>query len=580
MRVIGAWVGAVLLVCACAPLDDAFQETGQGGLTGCLQAPDGQVEGVTVWVRGRPERRQTDSNGCFNFDALPVGQVQVQAWRDPQTTWAQTGFVLARRVRQLTDLIAQPGRRVRGRLFLADRGAPPVMEVEVPDTPIWSWTRADHTFELVVPPGGCQALRLSAMNMEDLTIEGCPGSEVLVEVSPSTAPEPMVYLKLAPMPMAVTQVEAVLDGTTVYLPGGQSCDDVMKPCGGQFGPGQRDTLQIFDFRTGSWRMGPELPAPRSGASASIRDGRLLVAGGWRSIRYRLSPQFSIQQCRDRAYVEPDGPCALNADGEPVPGSCYLCFEDRVDELDLQSGRWLTAEDGVAQLPKARAWHASAQTLDGVYVVGGIKHRDGPDERGYLNDLAVHDDGEWSQAGFELPWGADQLAACASGRRIYALGGAAFSGTESLPAPCFRRLHIYNPSSGRWIQGAPVPYRRAYDDCVVIGNFLYVPGRTQSAPHPAHNLLRYDIAADRWDVLDGAPNVSKPAAVTTPHGMLLLGGGGFYTAQHADVMIAVAERFVDVAKRRYGAEDVEPYVRHLPPIIEDMPIVPVACDQAD
>lgn len=79
MRVIGAWVGAVLLVCACAPLDDAFQETGQGGLTGCLQAPDGQVEGVTVWVRGRPERRQTDSNGCFNFDALPVGLHPVPA---------------------------------------------------------------------------------------------------------------------------------------------------------------------------------------------------------------------------------------------------------------------------------------------------------------------------------------------------------------------------------------------------------------------------------------------------------------------------------------------------------------------
>ena len=39
-------------------------------------------------------------------------------------------------------------------------------------------------------------------------------------------------------------------------------------------------LQIYDARADAWTLGAPLPVPTWGASASVINGRLIVAGGW------------------------------------------------------------------------------------------------------------------------------------------------------------------------------------------------------------------------------------------------------------------------------------------------------------
>ena len=72
------------------------------------------------------------------------------------------------------------------------------------------------------------------------------------------------------MPAPVCAAASAADGHLLYVVGGQM-EERFTPCG---------VLQIYDARADAWSLGAPLPMPTWGASATVINGRLVVAGGW------------------------------------------------------------------------------------------------------------------------------------------------------------------------------------------------------------------------------------------------------------------------------------------------------------
>ena len=72
------------------------------------------------------------------------------------------------------------------------------------------------------------------------------------------------------MPAPVCAAASAADGHLLYVVGGQM-EERFTACG---------ILQIYDARADAWNLGEPLPVPTWGASATVINGRLVVAGGW------------------------------------------------------------------------------------------------------------------------------------------------------------------------------------------------------------------------------------------------------------------------------------------------------------
>jgi N-acetylneuraminic acid mutarotase len=82
------------------------------------------------------------------------------------------------------------------------------------------------------------------------------------------------WTKLAPLPQATAAGTAVAIGDKLYLTGGAP------QTFGATGPvPPYADLQIYDFETGEWSLGPDIPDPRHHISGAALDGKFYVAGG-------------------------------------------------------------------------------------------------------------------------------------------------------------------------------------------------------------------------------------------------------------------------------------------------------------
>ena len=84
-------------------------------------------------------------------------------------------------------------------------------------------------------------------------------------------PTDQAWTDLPPMPSAVSNFVGGVIGTKLYVAGGLRWVQGWRIAS--------DELQVFDFETRTWSLGPDLPGPRYYGAGCVCDGRLYVVGG-------------------------------------------------------------------------------------------------------------------------------------------------------------------------------------------------------------------------------------------------------------------------------------------------------------
>ena len=84
-------------------------------------------------------------------------------------------------------------------------------------------------------------------------------------------PTDTAWTDLPPMPSAVSNFVGGVIGTKLYVAGGLRWEQGWRIAS--------DELQVFDFETRTWSLGPDLPGPRYYGAGCVCDGRLYVVGG-------------------------------------------------------------------------------------------------------------------------------------------------------------------------------------------------------------------------------------------------------------------------------------------------------------
>jgi DNA-binding CsgD family transcriptional regulator/N-acetylneuraminic acid mutarotase len=128
-------------------------------------------------------------------------------------------------------------------------------------------------------------------------------------------PDKNSWQTLTAKPQPVADIQAVLLGEKIYVPGGRLAN-------GQ----PTNLLEVYNPRQDAWERKADLPEAVSGYSLAALDGRMVLFGGW--------------------------------DGQKVLASVY--------EYDPAADRWTRKTD----MPTARAFSGAAASDGKVYVMGG------------------------------------------------------------------------------------------------------------------------------------------------------------------------------------------------------------------
>jgi Kelch motif/Galactose oxidase, central domain len=291
---------------------------------------------------------------------------------------------------------------------------------------------------------------------------------------------------------------------------------------------------------GSWRSAPPIPTPRVGAVAGVIQGKLYVAGGatgrlegnlWRPSYFPLVvATLEIYDPETETWSE----------GPPMPDGVVFAVGAVVDDKLYVFGGYTTDGNSFWNLaeydPATRAWteraageHGSALACSaasgatdiyqvctsyvGVYdptadVWTFHRRPESPESTPthWMFDLRP------ARGGFVVEELAD---------RLYAVGGVRL---RSASRDVDGTLDIYDPASGAWLSGAPMPTGRYLPSAGVIDGKLLVAGGANDDADGLSTLEEYDPAIDAWTAGPDMPTPRLGAASGVLDGKLYVVGG--------------------------------------------------------
>ncbi len=186
---------------------------------------------------------------------------------------------------------------------------------------------------------------------------------------------------------------------------------------------------------------------------------------------------------------------------------------------------------IAPMPQAQV-EAGATLLDGkIYVMGGWNNEAAPFGEVQIYDIAAN---TWS-VGAPLPEPIHHQGVVAVGGRIYVVGGFGKRFSERAPLDT---VHIFDPKTGAWTKGAPLPSPRGAGIAAAIGTSIYYAGgerrRAPGSPppkqgsHPVYepvaDLAVYDTVKDMWTQLPPMKVARDHAVGGALNGKLYVIGG--------------------------------------------------------
>lgn len=181
---------------------------------------------------------------------------------------------------------------------------------------------------------------------------------------------------LSDKPTQVADVQGVLIGEKIYVPGGRLASGM-----------PTDVLEIYDPRQDAWETGAKLPKAVSAYALADFEGQLYLLGGWDGERaldsvYVYDPAGDAwREGTPMAVARQDAGAVALADKIVVLGGrndrgalkearAYFPSRDASNEVP-----WETFAD----LPESRYGFGAASIYDKIYVIGGTSENEGRDK---------------------------------------------------------------------------------------------------------------------------------------------------------------------------------------------------------
>lgn len=257
-------------------------------------------------------------------------------------------------------------------------------------------------------------------------------------------------LQLHPLPemgseRAVAKPVGLRDGQALLLGGcaGTGCSPVLA------------SAELFDPRTRRFTPAGAMHTPRvSHAAVELRDGRVLIAGGWTGTQDTAEAEVfdpatrRFERVRPMAAARQHPVAALLPDGRVLVaggGAQSALALDSAEVFDPATGAFAAA----ARMNSPRTHHAVARLRDGrVLIAGGLRARGEPTATAELYDAAsgrFEPVGSLSQARYK------HAAVTLADGRVMVIGGSAGNDEHRMLAS----TEIFDPASGRFSPGPPL-----------------------------------------------------------------------------------------------------------------------------
>ncbi|MBP7830541.1 MAG: redoxin domain-containing protein [Kiritimatiellae bacterium] len=171
--------------------------------------------------------------------------------------------------------------------------------------------------------------------------------------------------RLPPLPVPVSRAGVAVHGDRLYVVGGETGDRT-----------RTAKVQIFDFKSGTWSAGADLPVPREGLVLE-KDGRLYAPGGYDGVK--AITDFQVYDiAADRWERLTDLPIKMSAHSGVIVGDTLYTFGDyevlnRTAACDLKTGEWSLIEAGY----RSSRHNAAVVHSNEVLVIGGNLSPSGP-----------------------------------------------------------------------------------------------------------------------------------------------------------------------------------------------------------
>ena len=221
------------------------------------------------------------------------------------------------------------------------------------------------------------------------------------------------WTSLSSKPTPVTDIQAVVIGGLIYVPGGTLVTG--KPT---------DITEIYDPRTDQWSSGISLPKPLSEYALTGFEGRIYVFGGWDGKKivnnaYMFNPN-------DNTWIEitpmptPRSHAGAVAVGRNIyviggwDGKQSISVNEvyQPDSTDIDS-QWSNS----ISLPSGRYAMGISSIADIIFLIGGITSDNN------LTMIALsEEDNKWGQVDAPIQKSLAYLGATTIGTKMYTLGG--------------------------------------------------------------------------------------------------------------------------------------------------------------
>jgi DNA-binding CsgD family transcriptional regulator/N-acetylneuraminic acid mutarotase len=196
------------------------------------------------------------------------------------------------------------------------------------------------------------------------------------------------WAALTKKPVPVADVNAVVIGGKIYVPGGRLASGDMT-----------NILEVYDPRLDRWEQSTSMPVSLSAYALTVYEGKMFLFGGW--------------------------------DGTKYVNSAYLYEPDK--------DRW----SSLVSMPNARGFVGAAVSGDRIYVLGGFDGNQRLTVNEIYTPLAEGSNNPWSQAE-TLPIASSGLGIAIVADNIYVIGGQQPSQTLMAYLPQSKQWQVFNP----------------------------------------------------------------------------------------------------------------------------------------
>ena len=318
---------------------------------------------VKVHLRNIFEKLGVASRTEATLYAIQAGLIEglESTFITPARPWWQHSWVVAGGVLVLTMVALLVGALVN------PERPPPENVVDLEQLERGRWQ------ELAPMPTARKGLAVAAYDGMIYAIAG-ETEDGVTDVVERYDPVTDMWETLPPKPTAVNEIQAVLIGGNIFVPGGRSLDGKVT-----------DVLEVFDPGLDEWVERSPLPEPLSRYSAVAHEGRIIVFGGWNGERF-VDQVYEYDPLEDSwasigSLKSPKGDARAAISGDHIyllggfDGNQYLTdLELYNPNIDTEGvGHWHSLE----AMPILKSSIEVAEIADVIYVIGG------PEQQGYI-----------------------------------------------------------------------------------------------------------------------------------------------------------------------------------------------------